>query len=212
MIGFMTSCLLDAYGTIIDADFAVRRRAQAGLAGLTEEAWHAAYLRLDPLLSIGHLSRTEAYELILRTCGVKPREGQLRELVELDRELTLAGGFVYPDTMPFLERLRERGITAAIVSNCGEFTRDLLISLGVAAYVDALVLSCEVGTIKPAPRIYRHALTRLGVAAQDALFVDDQALFCTGAEALGISAVRIVRHGELPAGAVRSLAEVDALL
>jgi len=70
------------------------------------------------------------------------------------------------------------------------------------------VLSCEVGSIKPAPQIFRHALSAAGVDAADALFVDDQRAFCAGAEVLGISAVQIVRDGELPAGAVRSLLDL----
>jgi FMN phosphatase YigB (HAD superfamily) len=46
------------------------------------------------------------------------------------------------------------------------------------------------------------------------LFVDDNAAYCAGAEALGITAVRIVR-GELDGygpAVVRSLAEVEAML
>ena len=126
--------------------------------------------------------------------------------------LLLATAAVYPDTMPFLELLRSRGITIVIVSNCGENTRALLTSTGVADLADSLVLSCEVGSIKPAARIFRHALSAAGVAASDALFVDDQLAFCAGAEVLGISAVQIVRDGELPARGVRSLLDLAPLL
>ena len=70
------------------------------------------------------------------------------------------------------------------------------------------MLSCEVGSAKPAPQIFRRALSEAGVAAADALFVDDQAAYCAGAEVLGIGAVRIVRNGPVPAGAVGSLLEV----
>jgi HAD superfamily hydrolase (TIGR01509 family) len=44
----------------------------------------------------------------------------------------------------------------------------------VAALVDALVLSCEVRAAKPDAAIFWSALDQLGVAADAAVFVDDQ--------------------------------------
>ena len=80
-----------------------------------------------------------------------------------------------------------------------------------------MVLSCEVGAAKPAAEIFRCALGRLGITADAAVFVDDQAGYCAGSVAEGISTVQIVR-GELDgralaAGAtvVRSLPEVEAM-
>jgi putative hydrolase of the HAD superfamily len=112
-------------------------------------------------------------------------------------------------------------VRTAIVSNCSEHTRDLLVKLGVPELVDAVVLSCEVGAAKPSAQIFRHALEQLGVPAGAALFVDDQRAFCAGAVALGISAAQIVRGEldgidvEVPAEGttmVRSLPEVEAML
>src|ERR1700677_3175254 len=209
IMGFMTlACLVDVYGTILTCDFAPFRRQLPALAGVAEAAWMDAYYRSAPPQEVGHLSRAEVYEIVLRTCGVRPRDGLVRQLVDLDRELLLAHTTVFPDSLPFLELLRSRGITSVIVSNCSEHTRALLTSVGVADAADALVLSCEVGSAKPAPLIFRRALAEAGVAAADALFVDDQAAFCAGAEVLGIGAVRIVRDGPVPAGAVGSLLEV----
>jgi putative hydrolase of the HAD superfamily len=205
----MTSaCLVDVFGTILTSNFAVFRREVPALAGVEEEVWANAYYHSSPPQEIGHLSRAEVYEIVLRACGVRPRDGLVRQLVDLDRELLLANTTVFPDSLPFLELLRSRGITSVIVSNCSEHTRALLTSIGVTAIADALVLSCEVGSAKPAPLIFRRALSEAGVPAAEALFVDDQAAYCAGAEVLGISAVRIVREGPVPAGAVGSLLEV----
>jgi FMN phosphatase YigB (HAD superfamily) len=90
-----------------------------------------------------------------------------------------------------------------------------------------LVLSNEVGAVKPAAQIYQYALDKLGVTAEAALFVDNNATFCAGAAALGIQAVQILREarevvreareaGEagVMAGTpvVRSLSELEVLL
>jgi len=88
----------------------------------------------------------------------------------------------------------------------------------VAARVDALVLSCEVGAAKPSARIFEHALDQLEVAADAALFVDDNAGYCIGAAGLGLTAVQIIRgeiDGKPPATGitvVRSLTEVEVML
>lgn|SRR5487761_784365 len=213
-MAYREACLVDVYDTILSTDFSGHRGELPELAGVAPEAFMGAYQRIGPALTVGQLSKAEAYELILRACGVKPREGLVRDLVDKDRELLLATATMYQDAIPFLEMLKASGIKIAIVSNCSEHTRELLTLVGVAALADALVLSCEVGSIKPAARIYRLALDQVGVAAEDALFVDDQAVFCAASEMLGMSAVQIVR-GERNGTAttvVRSLLEVEPLL
>ena len=57
------------------------------------------------------------------------------------------------------------------------------------------MLSCEVGSTKPYPEIYVTALDDLGVAAADAVFIDDQPAFCVGAQAVGVRPIQIARGG-----------------
>lgn len=54
---------------------------------------------------------------------------------------------------------------------------------------DAVVISGEVGLHKPQPEIYELACERLGVRADEAVFVDDLRENCEGAEAVGMTAV-----------------------
>jgi putative hydrolase of the HAD superfamily len=206
------ACLIDAYGTIMSTDFSAHRAELPALAGVPADAMYAEFGRLAPALTVGELSIAEAFEQILRACGVEPAPGLVRALTDRSRELVLAAGRLYDDALPFLRTLRARGVRTAIVSNCDENTRPLLVSLGVAALVDALVLSCEVGAAKPEATIYRSALDQLGVAAGDTMFVDDNAGFCAAAASLGISAVQIVRSGSDGRAGVRSLREVEALI
>jgi putative hydrolase of the HAD superfamily len=204
-----SACLVDVYGTLLTCDFRGRDAVVAELAGVDPQLWKRAYERVEPSDGVGQTTRAEMYEIMLRTCGVKPREDLVRELVATDWELLLGTARLFDDALPFLDLLRSRGMAIALVSNCGDHTRPLLSSLGLIELTDAAILSCEVGLIKPSPRIFRYALNELGVRAADALFVDDQAAFCAGAETAGVSAVRIVRDSdELPAGAVRSLLDV----
>jgi putative hydrolase of the HAD superfamily len=206
------ACLIDAYGTIVHTDFGAHRAELPVMAGIPADAMYAEFGRLAPALTVGELSMAEAFERILRACGVEPAPWLVRALTDKSRELVLAAGRLYDDAPPFLRALRSRGVKTAIVSNCDENTRPLLVELGVAALVDTLVLSCEVGAAKPEPKIYLRALDQLGVAAGEVLFVDDNPDFCAAATALGISAVRIVRDGSGGQAQVRSLREVEPMI
>ncbi len=211
------ACLVDVYDTLLNCDFVSHRTELPTLAGLTPAAWHAGYSQVGSALGIGQLTKAEGFRRVLRAGGAEARPELVRALVELDRELLLRSARLYDDALPFLRALRSRGVKVAIVSNCSEHTRDLLESNGVADLADTLVLSCEVGTEKPAAEIFSYALGQLGVPAGRAVFVDDQPSYCAGAVALGITAVQIVRgelDGKVPAegtAVVRSLSDVTAM-
>ncbi len=67
------------------------------------------------------------------------------------------------------------------------------------------MLSCEVGSAKPSPEIYVTALADLGVAAADAVFIDDQPTFCMGAEAVGVRPIQIARDGVNAVNAINAI-------
>lgn len=213
----LEACLVDAYDTIVTCDFTPLRQGVPALAGIPVAAWEQEYALLSPPLNDGRMSKAEAFRQIMASCGVRAADDLVAEMVRQDQELLLANARLYGDVIPFLTRLRDRGIKIAIVSNCTENTRAMLVATGVDKLADELVLSCEVRSAKPSPGIFRHALGRLGVSAEAALFVDDQARFCAGSVAVGIRAAQIVRgelDGQRPAEGVtvvRSLTEVEAM-
>jgi HAD superfamily hydrolase (TIGR01549 family) len=96
----------------------------------------------------------------------------------------------------------------------------ILEAAGVAGLFEAVVVSDAVGWRKPAPAIFETALSRLGVAAEDALFVGDRAdIDVLGAQRIGMHAVWLNREGaELPPGVappefeVRDLEELRGIL
>ncbi len=209
---------MDVYDTLLRCDFSAHRNELPVLAGVAADSWQEGYWRIDQELNTGGISKADGFAQILRENGVEPRADLVRALSDRDEELLLATARLFDDAMPFLEGLRSRGIKIAIVSNCTASTRPLLAELGVTALADALVLSCEVGAVKPQAELFGCALERVGVVAAGALFVDDQPGYCAGAVPTGISAVQIVRgepDGRVPAAGttvVRSLAEVETIL
>ena len=216
----LEACLVDVYDTMVTCDFQPLRQEVPALAGIPLAAWEQEYELVSPALNDGSLSKAEAFRQMMGSCGVPARDDLIAEMVRKDQEMLLAHARLFDDVVPFLTRLRDLGIKIAVVSNCTENTRAMLVATGIDKLADELVLSCEVRSAKPAPGIFRYALDRLGVRPEAALFVDDQARFCAGSVALGIRAAQIVRDeldGQVPAeGAdgvtlVRSLTEVEAM-
>lgn len=91
----------------------------------------------------------------------------------------------------YMRSLRARGYKLAIcTNNVREWEQRWRAMLPVDEIFDAIVDSAFVGSRKPEPEIYRLTLDRLGVAASQALFVDDIEGNCQGARDLGITAIR----------------------
>lgn len=187
------ACLVDVYDTILTADFPARVLAVTALTGAEPAAWLREWGETDADRGRGTLSMADAFARALRACGIEPRPALVGELVRREAEFLREGARLYDDTVVFFGKLRSRGILTALVSNCSPNTRQMLEHLGMVALADSVILSCEVGWLKPAPEIYQRALTSLGVAPADAVMIDDHASFCAGAEAVGMRAIQIAR-------------------
>lgn len=110
-------------------------------------------------------------------------------------EPILATGRANPEAVPVIRRIKALGLKCAIVSNTpwgspAAAWRDELRRWGLLELMDEAVFCVDVGWRKPAPRIFEHALARLGVTAQRAVFVgDDPRWDVEGASSVGIAPV-----------------------
>jgi HAD superfamily hydrolase (TIGR01509 family) len=155
--------------------------------------WLAEWDKMREDRDRGRVTIATSFARTLSALGIEPEPGLVADLSRRDLEFSRARTRLCEDTVPFLEWLRSNGVLTALVSNCADSTRPQLERLGILPLVDAAVLSCEVGSMKPYPEMYVTALDELGVAAVDAVFIDDQPTFCVGAEAVGIRPIQIAR-------------------
>ena len=187
------ACLIDVYDTILESNFVQRMESLIAPLGIGIGDWLAEWDKMREDRDRGKLTIAASFARTLSGLGLEAEPDLVGELSRRDAELSPAFTRLCEDTVPFLEWLRSNGVLTALVSNCGDTTRPQLERLGVIPLVDAAVLSCEVGSMKPYPEIYVTALEELGVAAVDAVFIDDQPTFCVGAEAVGIRPIQIAR-------------------
>lgn len=159
----------------VQAELMRRMTAPTGRPpGMSDERWHAwAHRDLEPAL------HREAYRHVLRESGLTdPHAEKL-----YNRLIDPASWTPYPDAVTVLDGLRAAGIKTAVVSNIAFDLRPALVAAGAVA--DEVVLSFEIGVIKPDAGIFETALTRLGVDPADALMVGDSEEADGGARALG---------------------------
>jgi putative hydrolase of the HAD superfamily len=216
--------LLDALGTLVElqppAPRLQRLLAQSGFE-MSEERAAAGFAAEIAYYLDHHLegSDRERLERLRDRCAEEMRRAL--ELPDLDhatarRAMLEALEFrPYPDVLPALGELRERGLTLVVASNWDCSLSDWLEPAGITDLVDGVVTSAEVGAPKPHPRVFERALAIAGVAPSEALHVGDKVdNDVQGAAAAGVRAVLVQREGEPPAGveAISSLRELPALL
>lgn len=81
--------------------------------------------------------------------------------------------FIYPDTIPTLEKLRSLNITLGILSNFDSRLYKVLRALELADFFDSVTISTEVGVAKPDPKIFAIALAKHNCKPENAWHVGD---------------------------------------
>jgi putative hydrolase of the HAD superfamily len=141
----------------------------------------------------------------LTVAEFEPRFGPHLGISETDGLVERLFAGVGPDEamIEAVRRAHDAGVRTAVISNSWGGT-----SYDVADWrslFDAIVISGEVGLHKPGPEIFELALTEIGLAAAECVFIDDLRENIAGAEAVGIT-------GILHRGPDSTLPELERLL
>lgn len=163
--------------------------------------------------------RTDAYKAWLKANNLK-LEG---EYFEASRQMDL-GNITSKEFLEWLSRLSGReimheeidasakvdeavvgiakGLKAdyriALLSNApSAFIRELLAVHDLEQHFHEIVISSEVGMVKPSAEIFEHTLTKLGVQASEAIFIDDNPQHVAAAEKIGIHGIQFFSATQL---------------
>jgi FMN phosphatase YigB (HAD superfamily) len=148
--------------------------------------------------TLGYITEAQHWQNIVQGLGLP--ESDIPRL----RGAFFAGDRIDWEIVTFLRGLRATHKTG-LISNAWDGLRPWMVSQQFDDAFDALTISAEVHSGKPAPEIYQQALSALGVAASEAVFVDDMAPNIEACRALGM-------HGVQFRSAEQALAEVQDLL
>lgn len=99
----------------------------------------------------------------------------------------------FPDTLPTLRAVRDRGLRVGIVSDTGFDLRPAMDSLGLSPFLDTVVMSYETGVCKPASTVFLTACEQLQVEPGRTLMVGDNPLTDSGAVTAGLCVLLLPR-------------------
>jgi epoxide hydrolase-like predicted phosphatase len=104
------------------------------------------------------------------------------------REEFFAGDIVDRMLVEYIRSLRGRYKTG-LISNAWSDLRDFVVREKFDDAFDKMIISAEVGVIKPEPKIFQIALEQFGVKPQEAVFVDDFYINIEGCQRVGIQGI-----------------------
>jgi putative hydrolase of the HAD superfamily len=164
-------------------------------------------------------------ELIEEMYRVVPDDAQIGALVETRYKTFVSSIEVSSDVPPLLVRLSNQ-YRLGLVSNypCCRSIEDSLKKTGLRDFLEAIVVSGDVGYAKPHPKPFETMLDHLKLRPEECLFVGDNWLAdVQGAKRMGMSAVLISQYtpyeefkpsdgDHQPDSSIRHLNELDSLL
>lgn len=190
--------VLDFGGVLTRSFFETRSQFEA-LLGLPRDTfrWRGPF---DPLSDrlwsrflAGELTEGAYWALCAEEAGARIGERwTMREFCRRHNDLPDEAIF-RPQAMRLVADARHAGIRLAIVSNDLESLngREWIDNSPVVRLFDAVIDATHTGIRKPDPRACQLALQALGVRAEQAVFIDDQAANVGGAEQAGVRAIHL---------------------
>jgi putative hydrolase of the HAD superfamily len=157
-------------------------------------------------------ARQARFRQLFAEVQVEPSADTLAATAAAYRDHYMAVRRAMDGAVALLAALKPRVKIGIVSNNLLKEQQDKVRQCGFEPYVDALVVSEEVGLAKPDPAIFRIALERLGCERDAAVMIGDSwTNDIEGAHAAGIRAVWLNRTGQPMPGARTAVREVAAL-
>jgi HAD superfamily hydrolase (TIGR01509 family) len=176
MAAMVRAVLFDLFETLVTESGTQPTRASrlGGALGLDSEAFRIQWKTRRPRVVLGELSFGEALaEISCLLTGSVNSAAVRRVCAQRIREKALAFAKIDPYVSALIGRLRTRGVSLAVISNC--FAEDVAAwpAWPLARDFQCSVFSYVAGMAKPDPAIYLTATRALDVEPEDAMFIGD---------------------------------------
>ncbi len=178
-------------GTLVDTErlwFAAEQAAVAAWGGTLPASAEASLLGLDTDTLVARLSH--GY-------GVTASPADLRVAIEREVGARLATAPACAGAGPLVEAALRRGVRCAVVSNSpSAYVHESLLPHAWASALTLRVTADDVVHPKPAPDLYLLGLTRLGLAAEDCVALEDSPTGVRAAMAAGLTCLGVATDEE----------------
>jgi putative hydrolase of the HAD superfamily len=177
----------------------------ARLAAIPEARRNEAFTKSMEYLDNNHFIITETEEFdqfkeyyrIL--AGYLPELAVTEEIIEIiayDKVFNDKNFIFFDDTIETIKKLSEK-YKLGIISDTWPSLERILKNVGIYDCFYAKTFSCFLGTYKPDPKMYEHALAQMCLPAEQTVFVDDSADNLDGAAQSCIQPVLITSRPDI---------------
>jgi 2-haloacid dehalogenase len=194
-------CVFDAYGTLFDVNSAARLAQEILGAEWQDlaELWRTKQLQYTWLRSLAgrHVDfwqiTGDALDFALDSLKLANSEARV-QLMDLYLRLS-----AYPEVKDVLAQLKAQGFKCAILSNGSpKMLTSAIENVGIQNLLDAVLSVEDVQVYKPHPLVYRLAIDRLGLDADEICFISSNGWDAYSAKAFGFQVVWCNRFGQAP--------------
>lgn len=199
----ITSVLFDVHSTLVDqgssadwldlalkqAPIDLEQRERGQLEAFLDRIWENGRV-VDPQSSRDLSPTAHAavfHQLINQGPDINP------DLAQALYDVMLDTWHAYDDAVPTLQALKELGIKIGLLSNVGVSIHHVLEREGLAQLADGIVLSYELGVVKPNLEMFEASLRSIDSSAAETLMVGDSGHDDVGGTALGMRTLVLPR-------------------
>ena len=104
---------------------------------------------------------------------------------------------LWPQMTNLVKKIKKSGYTVPLLSNVLRKTAIYNKRKGRYDLFKPVLLSYKMGIRKPSPTIFKHALKKLRLKAEECVFIDDRTSYLEGAKSLGIKTIHFKNYSRL---------------
>ena len=178
----MKAIVLDMYGVIVKQtgdDFVPY--VQRTFPNLNIEEIHTPWFKAD----IGEITSLEVWEVLGFQGDLEKTEKEYLDTIEL------SDGFI-----DFIEKVKGKYKLAIISNDSGRWSKYLREKFDINKYFDVISISGDLKIQKPDERIFLLTTTKLGVNAEDCIYVDDRTGNLKAAKKVGMKPILLNSRNE----------------
>jgi epoxide hydrolase-like predicted phosphatase len=174
----------DLGGVIVRTEFQAPRQQLAERLGMEYEDLSKIVFDSDSGIraSMGEITSADHWASVVKRLKRPASE------LSLIRDEFFAGDIVDRTLVEYIRSLRSNYKTG-LISNAWSDLRDFVVREKIDDAFDKMIISAEVGAMKPKPKIFQIALEQFGVKPKEAVFVDDFYVNIEGCEKVGIKGI-----------------------
>ena len=195
----MKAVILDMYGVILkDPGEGFYSYVNQTFPHLTPDEIYPIWNKAN----MGEITSLEIFEELGYSGDLVTIEKSYLNTVEIDQEF-----------YEFANHIKKHYKLALLSNDCSEWSRYFRDKFNINPYFDVITVSGDVKMKKPNSEIFELTLKKLGIAAENAVYVDDRRSNLSAAENLGIKTVLFNRRNvEYSGHSVTSFKELPELL